>query len=193
MREQVRYKLYIDHGQFIEQSLADGTNKFWTFAAYSKPCYVDRLNKINLERLRKMQSPDFPINKFVRDVGFKTPHKYDKEPVYVIDGTWAQAKSVEEGREQIFLRRVKPTIVKWYTDRWTDNRADAFLAITRNESACRCFADRMTKKERDKVMLLNMMEPNTYLEGVGAYTLRRAWLTDKGWITTDEKMYYLEM
>ncbi len=192
MRERVRFKLYIDHGQHIEANLANGSS-FWNFAAYSMPCYVDRLNKENLARLRTMQSPDFPINKFVRDVGFKTPHKYDKEPVYVIDGTWAQAKSVDEGREQIFLRRVKPTTVEWYSARWTDDRAQAFLAITRNEASCRCFADRLTKKERDKVMLLNMMEPDTYLEGVGAYTMRRAWVTGEGRKITGEKIYYLEV
>lgn len=193
MREQVRYKLYIDHGEYMEQSLADGTNKFWSFAAYSMPCYVDRLNKANLSRLRELQSKDFPINKFVRGIGFKTPHKRDKEPVYVIDGTLIGHKTDPSGRECVYLRRVKPTTVEWYLQRWSENKAEAFLAITRNESTTSCFVDRMTKKERDQMMMLNMMEPNTYLEGVGAYIIRRAWVPNEGRKETGEKMYYLEV
>ena len=37
------------------------------------------------------------------------------------------------------------------------------------------YLDRLQRKDKQKIALLNMAEPNTYIEGVGIYKLREFW------------------
>ena len=53
--------------------------------------------------------------------------------------------------------------------------ADSFQRAIRNMPIKERYLDRLQRKDMQKVALLNMAEPLTYVEGVGIYRLRTEW------------------
>lgn len=196
MREQVRYKLYVntsDRWRERAQTLGGRTN----MASYSSNCYVDTLNKENQRRLCILMDKATPIDTYIPDVGYKVTYKNFKKTgdlfVYVIDGVMKQlADRDDSGRERIPLHRVRwANIPEWRKHSFGSNPVDpsldhgkAFLFYTSGfYSLDSVYVDRFTKKEMEKLAMLLILPEGVYLENVGCVHVNR-----KG-----ERMFFMEV
>lgn len=199
MREQLRYKLYVNMGPAWHTRLTDPQRKDMNmrmYANYSQPCYVDTLNKENERRLRILMDSATPMYTYIPDVGYKIPYRYakgtpDYHTVYVIDGVVKRMDQLDDsGREKINLRRVRWSKVShWYKCLWVNGdyikqeKDEAWIRAVSNDWPSPVFMDRLTKKEKDKLSMLMLMPDNKYLDGFGSVRT-----SHKG-----ERLFYLEV
>lgn len=195
MREQVRYKLYVNTNPKWRELLVMG--RMHNYATYSKPCYVDTLNKENQRRLRILMDEATPIDTYIPDVGYKVKYRYsngtDDLFVYVIDGVVKRlADRDDSGRERIPLHRVRwSRIPEWRKHSFGSSPVDpsldhgkAFLFYTSGfYNLDPVYVDRFTKKEMEKLAMLLILPEGVYLENVGCVQVNR-----KG-----ERLFFMEV
>lgn len=218
-RERARYKVYfngslaktLDPSYQMYTPKAHRGNRFMTLSNYSCPALVSSLNKLNKAKLYAMMDADFPVNTFVEGTGFKTPYRYpDKENdnfVYVIDGELAVHKDLDPDRETLLVRRYNSDkfsrFIQSYWDSatqdWLPNPMDKQVKTYMRNNADEVkpvFKDRLTKAEKVKLSLLYLVEPETYVEGIGGVWNKRQWDYDAndgrgGW-GVGERVYFIE-
>lgn len=197
IREQQRFKLYVNMGDSWRAMLNDVQRKDMTmrnYANYSQPCYVDTLNKENERRLRILTDPATPMYTYIPDVGYKIPYKYAKgsdfHTVYVIDGVRRHMSMPDPEREQINLKRIRwSKIHDWQKCIWVNGgyvkqeKPEAWATAMLREWPNPVFMDRLTKKEKAKLSMLLLLPDDKYLDGFGSVRTNH-----KG-----ERMYYLEV
>ena len=62
-----------------------------------------------------------------------------------------------------------------------------------NNVCSRVFKDRITRKEWDKIHLLNIMDEGQYAQGLGGWVYNTRWDYESNQrVKTDERMYYVE-
>ena len=156
---------------------------FWSLAAYSVEAQTKRLSKENKRRLMELMADDMPVNKYIPDLGFKTPYRYSRTSndrfVYIVDSaTRPQQDKDNTGRETIYVRKVKTMPdnyrTKWVAGQGTSraDKAESFDMIIRYDTVKAVFKDRLTKQDLQKIDLLNLMEEREYCEGVGIWRER---------------------
>ena len=72
--------------------------------------------------------------------------------------------------------------------------AQAFSNYMRNRDAEPVFVDRVTKKEREKLMMINLLDPGVYLEGFGGYKINRVYnYVLRKYEDTEQRQYFIEV
>ena len=198
MREKVRCKIY-DWGYGFEERIQDVG--FASIANYSYPVYVDNIRKSDRARLAVLRDESTPCDVYIKDVGFKTLYKHSRSAedkyVYVVEATPINSvyKRGIEGRETMRVRRVKASVLDALQEaRWGGGPRDkVFRNYMANNVCSRVFKDRITRKEWDKIHLLNIMDEGQYAQGLGGWIYNTRWDYDSNQrVKTDERMYYVE-
>ena len=218
-REQVRFKIWYNYSDKLAELLNEKPiykcykTKFKELSAYSKWSYTDLLNKENRARLYQMMDASFPFDTFVKGVGYKTVHhkakKNDPNPeaIYIIDGVRNRKPmkvSDNEDRETMLLRRVNMEKLSnnWWGRTWNSRTLqyepvpveEAFRSYMQNQDANAVFVDRVTKKEREKLMMINLLDPGVYLEGFGGYKITRVYnYVLRKYEETEQRQYFIEV
>lgn len=219
-RERARYKLYnngllaklLDPNYNLYTPMSHRGNRFMTLSNYSHPALVSSLNKTNKAKLYAMMAEDFPLDTFVEGTGFKTPYRYpsdDDKFVYVIDGVLKNTqKEADPERETLLVRRYNPDrFHKFIKNFWSpinggqweispmDVQVKTYMRNNADEVKG-VYKDRLSKAERTKLSLLYLVEPETYVEGIGGVWFKRVWDYNAndgrgGW-RPNERVYFLE-
>lgn len=220
-----RYKLYpaenlarmLDPEYNMYTPKSHRGDRMRTLSNYSCHALVRTLNKTNQEKLYRMMQSDFPVRTFVEGTGFKYPYLHapvsgSDQFVYVIAGEFktVQKKQDNPDREVVLVRRYNPekfhNYIKHY---WVANANGGGTWVPhpmekqvrtymRNhaDDVKPVFKDRLTKAERTKLSLLYMVEPGTYVDGIGGVAMNRRWEYGSNhgmgaWVD-NERVYFLE-
>lgn len=196
-RERARFKVYpaghltkvLDPSYDMYMPKSHKGDKGRTLASHSTLALVETLNKANRERLYRMMESDFPIGKFVEGTGLKVPFTRPSNGdlfVYVIDGVAKKSIADHPERETVYVRRFNPEkFNQWIANKWNPSiqkwepapLTEQVTHYMRNsaDEVKPVFKDRLTKAERTKLSLLHLIEPETYIEGIGGVWMNRWW------------------
>lgn len=133
--------------------------------------YVDRLRASDRYKFYKLQSEAIPLDTYVPGIGYKVKHKYSDDIVYVIDGApWgAGKKEIDTTRERAWIARRNAAV-------WGFTKPDiAWYLRSRSASASECYVDRLTKKQKEAMMFIRMMDKYGFVEGVGGRGVTKYW------------------
>ena len=163
-----------------EAALNQNSTKYF-FASYCKPStwrYTKHLRKVNKEALCTLSRT--PLDTYVPDVGYRTKHARCDDVVYVLQGHDRGEMVRDESRPQDYVMIIKevPMIYIWDAGK---SRRDAtweerFVNVCRNTKVKKRYIDKLTKKQKDALAVLCVMDTTAYVEGIGYRAERTEWL-----------------
>jgi hypothetical protein len=185
-------------------------------SAYSHPALVDTLSKVNREKLYRMMRDDFPVGKVIEGTGFKVPYRHrsrstDALFVCVIAGEFKRLEQkVSSDRETVLVRRFNPEkFSQWIQNKWNPSTQEwepapleeQVLHYMKNatDEVKPVYKDRLTKAEITKLSLLHLVEPGTYVEGLGGVQMNARYETYsdqegrlRGQKVPNERVYFIQ-
>lgn len=200
----------VESGVWLDRCFATEHVNFWNIAAYSQPRLTKRLNKANKAKLEKLMDPATPVDTYIQGVGFKTYYIYDRgcDPfVYVIASEPRELNPADAERETILLRRYDPATFYGNGDNgqygrmWDpgtcqhirkqlEKAVQHYMNNERTEVQP-VFLDRLTRREREALALLYLLEDKGYIEGIGGVRDQTAYYPVRG-AMINERVFFLE-
>jgi len=179
---EAQYKQWMEQREYKRE----GNEKAF-YASFCKPSqerHTKYLRNGNKEKLVQLHTA--PYDTLIPGVGYKTKHYKTKEDLYVIQFEFAPAITRSEDRPQEYVQIVKKLEFGWNTPPSYENKFfDTVLA--RQASVQKRYVDRLTKKHREALTLLKIMDVDGYVEGVG---YRKAYNRYMGWDEVERRSVY---
>lgn len=127
-----------------------------------------------------------PYNTLIPGVGYKTKHYRTLEDVYVLQHDFAPAIKRSEDRPQEYVQ-----IVKKLEERWNlrhNYEEDFYQTVMDRQSHVNLrYVDTLTKKQRETLAVLKIMDVDGYVEGMG---YRKQYNKYKGWDSDERRFVY---
>lgn len=159
------------------------------YATYCKPSqerHIKYLRNNVKEKLVTLHTAEY--NTLIPGVGYKTKHYSTKEDVYVVQNArWGEPTPRNEERPQEYVQIVS----KYVNDYWSVSRTheDRFIetVLSRQSIVSRRYIDRLTRKQREALALLKIMDVDGYVEGAGYRKLYNKYM---GWDNIERRAIY---
>ena len=113
---------------------------------------------------------EIKYDEWVRDVGFVHQHPRHKYPIFSLFSPrdcYSPQNQKDASRETILLYRLKADDKEVYAQWGGTNEGQHYIDLGRAYSRL-CYVDRMTKKEKAKLAMVRLLEPDVWLDGFGA-------------------------
>lgn len=154
-----------------------------SFCKPSQERYTKYLRNANKEKMVQLHAT--PYNTFIPGVGYKTKHYRTDEDVYVIQHDFAPAITRSEDRPQEYVQIVK-TLVYWGSGLTYEGKFHETV-LSRQSNVSLRYVDKLTKKQREALAVLKIMDVNGYVEGMG---YRKEFNKYKGWDADERRSLY---
>ena len=152
-----------------------------TYAANRHIKYLNKKIQRKYWELReKFDKGEIGYDEWVRDIGFVHQHPRFKYPIFSIftpnDCYSNSVKDKDPSRETIMLYRLKDDW-KLVVGSWcqTTQERELRFIYQGKANARQCYLDRLTKKEKAKLDMVRMLEPDTWLDGFGGVAASNRW------------------
>lgn len=167
-------------------SLAKLLHHCSTFAAHRHIKYLRSWQKESYYKLKEaFNKGELMYDQMVEGVGYVHQHPRRKYPIFCVyePNEWGSYPAEKDPRRETFpIYRLKEDvkasvrkIVDYYNSQvgasantYTEERYYFDYGRYQNKL---CYLDRLTKKEREKFNLCKIMEPNTWIDGIGGKVL----------------------
>lgn len=177
---------YGDLGAHYKKWVEQG-NEAAFYPSFCKPSqdrYTKYLRNANKEKMVQLHAT--PYNTFIPGVGYRTKHYKTDEDVYVIQHDFAPAITRSEDRPQEYVQIVKKLEESW-NHKYTHEENFYQTVLDRQSHVNLRYVDTLTKKQRDALAVLKIMDVDGYVEGMG---YRKEYNKYKGWDADERRSVY---
>lgn len=147
--------------------MADGWSPKKFYNACSKPSQdrnVKYLRNVEKERLVKLYPAEYDT--IIPKVGYKTKHFRSGEDVYVIETAFGAEIKRDDARPQEYVQIVSKLEWGWVTGNTHAQKFQETVLARQHHVGLR-YIDKLTKKHREALTLLKIMDVDGYVDGIG--------------------------